>query len=356
MIAEANRPSHASLGLRAGSWVVIRSQAEILATLDANGRLDGLPFQPEMLAFCGKRMRVAKSAHKTCDTINKTGGRKMERAYHLEGARCDGSLHGGCQADCVFFWKEDWLRADASAKEAAPDSAPQAAPAAASGPCTEATVRQRVVAPGQEGNPDPVWVCQTTALFDATGPLAWWDLRQYVKDVASGNHSAWHMAKLLTAASYRKLVSFGIGYRFLVGFYNAFQKVTGGKPYPLGAGPIPDGKPTPVGTLNLKVGELVQVKPVEEILPTLTKSGFNRGMRYDMEMAKYSGNTYKVEMLVDKLISETTGKMMIMKTPCVQLANVYCRAECTPMRLGCPRASNSYWREIWLRRVEEKKG
>lgn len=334
----------ASLGLHAGDWVVIRSREEILATLDERGRLQGMPFQPEMLAFCGKRMRVAKVAHKTCDTVNKTGGRKVERAVHLEGARCDGSAHGGCQADCVFFWKTDWLRADGTS-----------ASAPAPGPCTEAIVNARVVAPGEEGSPDPTWVCQTTALYEATSPLKWWDARQYVKDVTSGNHTAWHMIKIMTAACYRNLVGLGVGYGILVGFYNAFQKLRGGKPFPVAVGAIPDGKPTPAENLGLKPGDWVEVKSGEEIMPTLTRKGFNRGMRYDMEMLKYSGEKYRVQMVVDKLINEQTGKMMPMKTPCIQLENVYCRAECTPMRLGCPRASNSYWREIWLKRTSGEK-
>ena len=54
--------------------------------------MDGLPFQPEMFAYCGRRMRVAKTAHKTCDsTPHRTGGRRMYDAVHLEGARCDGA-------------------------------------------------------------------------------------------------------------------------------------------------------------------------------------------------------------------------------------------------------------------------
>ena len=112
-----------SLGLVAGDWVVVRSEAEILATLDDRGRLDNLPFQPEMLAFCGRRLRVAKVAHKTCDNIKKTGGRKMTNAVHLEGARCDGAGHGGCMADCVFFWKEAWLMRDGERPVAAPGGA-----------------------------------------------------------------------------------------------------------------------------------------------------------------------------------------------------------------------------------------
>src|SRR5438105_2521262 len=52
------------------------------------------------------------------------------------------------------------------------------------------------------------------------------------------------------------------------------------------------------------------------------------------------------------LINEQTGKLMKMKNPCIQLEDVYCRGECTDMRLGCPRAMNAYWREIWLKRID----
>jgi hypothetical protein len=265
---------------------------------------------------------------------------------HLEGAHCDGGGHMGCKADCMFFWKDDWLRLES-------DKVPAAVPQP--GPCTEEIVNVRVRAPGEETSPDPTWVCQTTALYEATTALKWWDVRQYIQDVTSGNHSAWYMFKLITAACYRSLVGLGFGYRFLVGFYNAWQKLRGGKPYPVTHGVIPDGKPTPAEKLDLQPGEWVEIKGPEEIMPTLTVKGFNRGMRYDMEMLHYSGGTYKVQMIVDKLINEQTGKMMPMKTPCVQLENVYCRAVCTPMRLGCPRAMNTYWREIWLKRVKGPK-
>ena len=95
--------------LRAGDWVEIRSKQEILASLDSKGQLDGLPFMPEMLRHCGKRFRVYKRAHKTCDTVTGTGGRRLPEGIHLD-LRCDGSAHGNCQAACLLFWKEAWLR------------------------------------------------------------------------------------------------------------------------------------------------------------------------------------------------------------------------------------------------------
>src|SRR5690349_2802614 len=96
--------------LRAGDWVEVLSKEEILTTLDLTGRLEQLPFMPEMFQYCGKRFRVFKRAHKTCDPPNGMAGRRMRSAVHLDGVRCDGTGHGGCQAACLIFWKEAWLK------------------------------------------------------------------------------------------------------------------------------------------------------------------------------------------------------------------------------------------------------
>src|SRR5271155_5328365 len=103
--------------LKVGNWVEVRSKEEILRTLDVEGRLDGMPFMPEMFAFCGKRFQVYKRAHKTCDTVFPVRGRRVSEAVHLD-TRCDGASHGGCQASCLIFWKDAWLRpaGDNSAK------------------------------------------------------------------------------------------------------------------------------------------------------------------------------------------------------------------------------------------------
>jgi hypothetical protein len=305
------------LGLKAGDWVVVRSESEILATLDANARLDGLPFQPEMLAFCGRRMRVYKAAHKTCDSsVHRTGGRRMYDTVHLEGGRCDGGGHDGCQADCVFFWKEAWLRRTDVAH------APQLLASGAA--CT--AERVRAAARIDDDPNDPTWVCQTTAIYEASDDLKWWDIRQYVADVTSRNHSLAHMVKLGLRAGYSKLLGFGIGYRALLGAYNRLQQWRGGEPFPTITGGIARGQSTPTESLELKPGEWVEVKSKEEIAKTITADGFNRGMRYDAEMLKYSGCRFRVQQRVDKIINEKNGKMSRMKTPCIQLENVFCRA------------------------------
>ena len=50
------------------------------------------------------------------------------------------------------------------------------------------------------------------------------------------------------------------------------------------------------------------------------------------------------------------AKRLTIKNPCIQLEDVRCRAECTELRRGCPQASDTYWREVWLKRVDTPTG
>ena len=95
---------------KAGDVVELRPPADVLATLDEQGELDGLPFMPEMLAYYGGRYRVSARVERACDTITGPSVRRIPDAVTLDDARCAGSFHGGCQAGCRLYWKEAWLQ------------------------------------------------------------------------------------------------------------------------------------------------------------------------------------------------------------------------------------------------------
>ena len=122
---------------RTGDLVEVRSKEEILATLDQHGAVDGMPFMPEMLQYCGRRFRVGAVAHKTCDTARQTWkARRLQATVHLAGLHCDGLAHGGCQAECNLFWKDEWLKPAADNEDgSASTAAVMHAPARG---CTEA--------------------------------------------------------------------------------------------------------------------------------------------------------------------------------------------------------------------------
>jgi hypothetical protein len=340
--------------LGVGNWVEVRSREEILRTLDDNGQLEGMPFMPEMFAFAGRTFQVYKRAHKTCDTVFPVRGRRVHRAVHL-GTRCDGQAHDGCQAGCLIFWKEAWLkpvRPDTSeagerygiANSEANDST------ASTTHCTEQAVFSRAKATAPDGTRS--YVCQATQLPYATTDLEWWDVRQYFEDYWSGNVSLWRIICGGIYSLYYTLTRAGIGVgRPLRWFYNHFYPLWRGTPFPRKTGSIPVGQPTPAQTLNLQPGELVRIKSHDEILKTLNTSSRNRGLYWDAEEVPYCGGTYRVLRAVERIVNEKTGKMLEMKTPCVILDSVVCQSRFSDCRMFCPRSIYSYWREIWLERV-----
>lgn len=346
------------MSLSAGDWVEVLSKPEILATLDEHGRLDGLPFMPEMFQYCGKRFRVWKRAHKTCDTVNRTGGRRMSSAVHLEELRCDGQGHGGCQAACLLFWKEAWLKRLSGPADSGCSERPTAEPLRAVS-CTEAHVNAATrlqVSPTADDT--PTYVCQATLLPSATTPLKWWDPRQYLEDYTSGNVP---LRRLVAGALYvcfsgiiaRAARRSGrLEYR-LIALYDRLQILLRGVPYPRRRGTVPAGKPTPSRPLGLKAGDLVRVRPYSQVLDTLDSRNKNRGLLFDAEEVPYCGKMLRVRSVITRFVDERTGKMITLKEPSVLLDGAWCQARYSGRRMHCPRAIFAIWRETWLERPAE---
>jgi len=346
-----------------GDWVEVRSREEILKTLDSHGQLDGMPFMPEMLRFCGSTFQISKRAHKTCDySMPRIRSRGLRRTVHLE-TRCDGGAHGGCQAGCVFYWKEAWLRpVSVGPGIGTTPFIPLRArihdvPSSGHG-CSEidlwANTRVR------DGKDDsPTFVCQATKIPSATTDLKWWDIRQYVEDYWSGNVPWDRVLSALVYSAYYNLSQAGIGLgRPMRWLYDRARWIWRGSRWPRTPGAIPVGQPTPTSTLNLQPGELVRVKSHEEILQTVTTDNLNRGMHWDAELVPYCGGVYRVLKRLSRIIDEKTGKMLEMKTPCIVLDSVVCQARYSACRMLCPKGMYPYWREVWLERVavSEKSG
>jgi len=341
--------------LRAGDLVEVRSREEILQTLDRTGGLDALPFMPEMFQFCGRRFRVYKRAHKTCDTVNDYKGRRMDAAVHLEGLRCDGQGHGGCQAGCLLYWKEAWLRkVDDADRSSSAVAARHLAADAPSGHCTEADVIAGAQQAPDAVTGEPVYVCQATQVPAATTRLPWWSAGQYFEDYTSGNVGLARMACGLLYRGYDNVIHLGIGLgapmRWL---YDTFQRIRGGRPYPARSGNIPAGERTPTVKSELQEGDLVRVKSYDAILATCDQSGRNRGMTFDAEMVPYCGGTHRVLKKVTRIINEKTGRMQPISNPCIILDEVVCQSRYSACRLFCPRSVYPYWREIWLEKLPQ---
>jgi hypothetical protein len=342
----------------AGDWVEVRSKAEILATLDEDGRLEGLPFMPEMLRFCGGQFRVFKRAGKTCsEAVGPAGlafvSRELKDAVHLDH-RCDGSAHGGCQAGCLMFWKEAWLRPiGRHASSAAIAVSKRSATGHRAGRCKEDRIYAAAASRGADN--EARYICQATQLMEATTPLKLWNLRQYFEAVRSGNDSVAAVLKALVYVAYyyatlARSPRLGAPARW---FYDLFQSVWGGLPFPRKAGTIGPGQPHPRLDLGLQPGDVVRVKPYRDILETINGAATNRGLSFDAELVPYCGKVFTVRTRIERFVDEKTGRMRKMKTPAVILDGVYCQSLYSGQRILCPRAVFLWWREIWLERISE---
>jgi len=292
----------AALGLQRGEEAEVRTLAEIRATLDERGALDGIPFMPEMERFAGRRARVWRRADRLCVEGAPTH-RRLRDTVFLEDLRCDGSAHAGCQRACLLLWNEAWLRR--------PGDPPFSPPPTSAAPS----------APAAEGSR---YFCQSTALLDASTPMPVWHPAQYLRDLLTRNLTFAELTRSMAGSLRNKL-------KVLVTRRSRAERP----------------RKTPSESLGLGVGDWVEVKSLEEIEATLDARQTNRGLEFSPAMVAYCGRRFRVGRRLERIILESTGEMRDLKDTVV-LETVVCDGVCAR---GCPRANVLYWREIWLRRV-----
>lgn len=313
----------------------VRSASEIFATLDAEGKLDGLPFMPEMIKYCGRTLPVTQRADTTCAGDGFV--RLMPDTVHLRNIRCDGSFHDGCQASCLMFWKEAWLERAKEAGKPNPRELDITEQAYVDETLIPATRIER-----PDGSEPDRYRCQVTEIPQASRQLRLREVDQFKRSL--GN---WKPQKVVRGL-----------FAELINQWQAFSRkrlparlrIRNGERWPFVIGELEKGA-TPKGEpLNLQPGDLVRVKSREEIIATLDKSHKNRGLSFDHEMARFCGKTARVRSRVSRLIEERNGEMVEIKSDCIILDGVVCPGD---YHLFCTRSIYSYWREIWLERVDE---
>jgi len=305
-----------------GNWAVVRSANEILSTLDDNGTLDGLPFMPEMLSWCGKSFRVQRRVYKTCVDGHPIRRFPANDVVVLEGPRCDGSSHDGCKHGCRIYWKHAWLR-PVEADEAGIERVDR----------DLETLRARLKVKSDEQR----YFCQSTELLRSTEdfpPGRHKRARIVLTEIRNGDIGILLALQLLALYLRQRILR-------RLGCDNWLR------------GPH---KRTPTQSLNLQPDELVRVKSRAQIVQTLDHKMSNRGMMLCYEMMRCCGHEAKVRYRVDRLINESTGVMREI-TDAVTLSSMRgCgslgeECLCAGEPGDCPRGELMYWREIWLERV-----
>ncbi|MFT3727591.1 MAG: hypothetical protein QM759_07200 [Terricaulis sp.] len=111
-IAEKLFAETPKLNLQAGELVRVKPAAEIVATLDENGKHLGLTFDPDMALRAGQTFRVSHRVEKLIDEHTGRMLRIKKDSIVLEGVSCMGTHHCNrlfCPRGAQQFWREEWL-------------------------------------------------------------------------------------------------------------------------------------------------------------------------------------------------------------------------------------------------------
>jgi hypothetical protein len=311
-----------------GSLVEVAPAAEIFATLDARGESDGIPFMPEMLKHIGKQYRIAQCAIKLCHLDGTT--LLPPGAFYLDQVRCDGSAHGGCQAECRLIWREEWLR---PATPRSPRSG---------GDTTHEHLGQLVAAnttaAAVGGSEQPVWRCQATQIARAGKQVSWKKPGQYFREMACKNISLSHFARVLARVIVRR-----VGQKL---------RIIGELPVEPAGPNAKDGE-----RLGLHPGDWVEIRSAEEIAQTLDSTRKHRGLIFVDEMVQHCGKRFRVRRRVDQIIDESTGRMLAFKkNECIALEGLVCTGDRATGSWFCRRELYPFWREAWLKRAAPQGG
>ncbi|MCW5661980.1 MAG: hypothetical protein KIT60_30115 [Burkholderiaceae bacterium] len=301
-----------------GDAVEVRSLPEILETLDENGCLGGMPFQAEMVRYCGQKAQVFRSVDKILDYGRTRVMRRLRGCVLLSDLRCDGDDHGHCQARCYLMWRTEWLRRPGELA---------LRPTSTSSGCVLAS---RGMQP-HEGHMRERFHCQFTHLHAASTPMRPHELGKDIRPLVAGNVTlrTWIVAMATRLFNWAQAIRGGTGWPAL-------------PRYPQPAALI---EPTP-----LEPGDSVHVRSAIEIAGTLNERNKHRGLWFDGDQLKFCGSTHTVLARVERIIDDVHGQMLQMKTPCILLKGVDYAGE----TLGFSAQHDLFfWREVWLRKIQE---
>ncbi|HEY9523189.1 MAG TPA: hypothetical protein VIR33_08110, partial [Thermopolyspora sp.] len=107
-VAEGKTPT-ATLDLRPGELVRIKSKREIMRTLNADLLNRGMGFEEEMSRYCGRTARVRARVDRCVDERTGRMLTMKNPCIVLDGIVCAGVYNLNCPREFVPFWREIWL-------------------------------------------------------------------------------------------------------------------------------------------------------------------------------------------------------------------------------------------------------
>jgi hypothetical protein len=140
----------------------------------------------------------------------------------------------------------------------------------------------------------------------------------------------------------------------------AVSLLVGGRPEPYGGwfrwteaddGTSAAGAPRQRGG-GIAAGDLVEVRPLDEVRATLDERGKHDGLMFLRPMEQYCGRRFRVLKQVRRILDEHDHVMRKVRSTVV-LEGSICHGQGIRGREGCDRSCFFFWKEAWLTKIEE---
>lgn len=275
-----------------------------------------------MIRYLGKQVRVKRWVNNVCfQQAGQVVFGELPDTVVLDTDRCDGQDFGGCQMACPLLWKTKWLANENTSKKE--NGLDRQLRSVSNHIDAEQELLKIAEANVQSKQGGENYCCQATQLHEIASPRSKTDFRQYKNEINLNRVAVSSMAS-----------------SFCSGMLSRIKGTNKGVVGRLAK--------TPTVDLQLNLGEVVRVKSKLEIVATLDTHGKNRGLWFDPVMLRYCGQTLKVSKRVNRIVDESSGRLVQMKTPSIVLDDLHCQPS---DRRFCSRLLHLFWREIWLERI-----
>jgi hypothetical protein len=103
---------------------------------------------------------------------------------------------------------------------------------------------------------------------------------------------------------------------------------------------------------DVREGDLVRVRSVEEIVSTLDATGYLHGCGFGLGQYQFCGRQFRVARRVEHFFDEARARMLRGRN-LVLLEGVHCDGSSVRWTAGCQRMCFYFWRTEWLEKVGE---
>ena len=103
---------------------------------------------------------------------------------------------------------------------------------------------------------------------------------------------------------------------------------------------------------KFNAGEIVKIKPREQIIQSINTAHLTDGCLFTDQMWQYCGKTFPILRVVNNFFDEHKKRSLTPRSPIYLLKDIYCEGKIDHFPQECNHGCLLLWHEDWLEKVK----